>query len=512
MSFYCCVGLLLLSLASLIHSLQLSNNHNKYSYSFNYRNNDKFSHKIIGGNVLNTMNRLKRNQNLKTFYQSSLSLFLSKGDPDSINNNGNVTITDGDIHESQAVTVATETTVNNSDNNIQEEDLSYAYKVLFILFVAFASNQWSRQAIYYLCDFSTNADAFRHINADIHFSKDMYASLASFGFTAIFAFVSLFAGSISDQFNRRNVLALSCLVWSIITGLHSQARSFTDLIPLRALLGISQAFFNPAAYTLIADLFPKRLVGSINGIFSSGIYLGGGLASLSILLDNQVGWRATMLSIGLIGIVIAGVCVAVVRDHRYETTINKNLSDLPVIINNDIKNNTKGKQTSNLSFDIVSTMSTSYQSVLDVLTPLESKLLLSATVIRFLAGFSIAIWKAPFVFAQFPGSENLFAGSNALIVSIGGLSSSLLGGYLSDKLANPVPLNRDSSSLSASSSPPLSSSSTSNISDAKVRSRSWIPAIGSLLSAPLWAGFILAPTPELAAVFLFLEYLGNKHC
>ena len=31
------------------------------------------------------------------------------------------------------------------------------------------------------------------------------------------------------------------------------------------LIGASQAFFNPAAYTLLADIFPARLMGSING-------------------------------------------------------------------------------------------------------------------------------------------------------------------------------------------------------------------------------------------------------
>jgi hypothetical protein len=58
-----------------------------------------------------------------------------------------------------------------TENNTKEGDLSYAYTVLVILFLAFASNQWSRQAIYYLCDFSDNADPFLHINADIIFSK-----------------------------------------------------------------------------------------------------------------------------------------------------------------------------------------------------------------------------------------------------------------------------------------------------------------------------------------------------
>ena len=453
------------------------------------------------------MNRYKRNgYGLPSFHHPSQSLSAT-GDP-SINDD-NITAVDKikivPVNTTTTTTILTEST----ENNTKEGDLSYAYTVLAILFIAFASNQWSRQAIYYLCDFSDNADPFRHINADIIFSKEMYASLASFGFTTIFAFVSLFAGSISDQFNRRDVLAISCLAWSIITGLHSQARSFTDLIPLRTLLGVSQAFFNPAAYTLIADIFPQRLVGSINGIFSSGIYLGGGLASLSILLDNQVGWRSTMLGIGVIGIAIAGVLVLVVKDPRYVVTDEKGIGNTDEISNININiDDSKKAVPSKSAIDALSIATTAYQSLQEVIAPLEAKLLLSATVLRFFAGFSIAIWKAPFVFAQFPGSENLFAGSNALIVSIGGLSSSLLGGYLSDILANPV----KNTEINPSSSPSSPSSSSSSNRLLRTRSRSWVPAVGSLLSAPLWAGFILAATPQQAAIFLFLEYLGTFSC
>ena len=62
-----------------------------------------------------------------------------------------------------------------------------AYVTLGVLFVTFASNQWSRQAIYYLCNFGADADAFKHMNAALNFDKEMYATLASIAFTLVFA-------------------------------------------------------------------------------------------------------------------------------------------------------------------------------------------------------------------------------------------------------------------------------------------------------------------------------------
>ena len=148
------------------------------------------------------------------------------------------------------------------------QNLSKSYAILFALLLAFSSNQWSRQSLYYLCDFSSSADPFKHINAGLGFTKEMYAALASFAFTAVFAFFSLFTGGLADKFNRNNIVAFSCAIWSVTTALQSFATSFAGLVPLRAIIGASQSFLNPAAYTLIADIFPKEMIGRANGIFS----------------------------------------------------------------------------------------------------------------------------------------------------------------------------------------------------------------------------------------------------
>ena len=97
----------------------------------------------------------------------------------------------------------------------KEQRLRSSYGILAVLLFTFASNQWSRQALYYLCDFSANADPYRHINAALNFDKETYAALASFGFTAVFAAVSLVAGGVSDKYYRNRVTAVACTVWCV---------------------------------------------------------------------------------------------------------------------------------------------------------------------------------------------------------------------------------------------------------------------------------------------------------
>ena len=121
----------------------------------------------------------------------------------------------------------------------------------------------------------------------------------------------------------------------------------------------------------------------------------------------------------------------------------------------------------------------------EVVESKDAKILLVATGLRYAAGFTIGVWKAPFVFEKFPGSEALFAGSNAAIMAGGGLASSLIGGYISDYIAGKAEKN-------------------------KARARMWVPAVGSILAAPLWAGFIMADDPAVAASYLLAEYLAAE--
>lgn len=188
---------------------------------------------------------------------------------------------------------------------------------------------------------------------------------------------------------------------------------FNELIPLRAIIGASQAFFNPAAYTLLSEIFPKKIIGSINGIFSSGVYLGGGLASLSIILDSSIGWRNTLFVIGGLGVVISGMCYFLVSEPRAVIRKEKEneMKENSNILSSSLTTNAPATVDVQSATDIVSSAITSLKEVLE---SNEARLLFFASVLRFCAGFSIAIWKAPFVFAKFPENASSFAGKTGI--------------------------------------------------------------------------------------------------
>ena len=62
----------------------------------------------------------------------------------------------------------------------------------------------------------------------------------------------------------------------------------------------------------------------------------------------------------------------------------------------------------------------------------QAQYIYAASTIRFMAGFSILTWKAPFIFDKFDGKEDFFSFTNAIMVGVVGLLSTVVEGYLAD--------------------------------------------------------------------------------
>ena len=127
-------------------------------------------------------------------------------------------------------------------------------------------------------------------------------ALAAFKWT--YALFSPVGGYLADRTSRRHVICLSLGVWSACTWATGQARNFEELVWARAIMGVSEAFYMPAALALIADhhLGPTRSRAA--GFHQMGVYLGvlaGGFAGYAA--DTPaVGWRNAFAWCGLIGV------------------------------------------------------------------------------------------------------------------------------------------------------------------------------------------------------------------
>ena len=133
-------------------------------------------------------------------------------------------------------------------------------------------------------------------------------------FLWVYAALSPVAGFFADRFSRSRVIIASLLVWSAVTGWTACVTTYPELLLSRALMGISEAFYLPAALALISDYHRGSTRSFATGVHMTGIMVGNGLGGLGGVIAEGHGWSQPFGVFGLIGIVYALVLVKVLRD------------------------------------------------------------------------------------------------------------------------------------------------------------------------------------------------------
>lgn len=184
----------------------------------------------------------------------------------------------------------------------------YAWLVVALLIPVALLNYLDRQMLAAM-KFSLMAE-IPDIGSEANWGK----ILALFKWT--YAFLSPVGGYLADRFSRRHVIAASLVVWSAVTWATGQVTSYDQLLLTRAVMGISEAFYIPAALALIADHHPGATRSRAVGLHQMGIYAGiivGGFSGYAA--DHpELGWRWMFELCGLIGVLYALPLFLLVRN------------------------------------------------------------------------------------------------------------------------------------------------------------------------------------------------------
>lgn len=191
----------------------------------------------------------------------------------------------------------------------------YPWLVVGLLWVVALLNYMDRQML------STMRDAMA-VDITALESKIMFGKVMA-AFMWIYGFMSPISGIVADRVSRKWLIVVSLVVWSTVTLLMGYATTYDQVYWLRALMGVSEALYIPAALSLIADYFTGKQLSLAIGIHMTGLYMGQAIGGFGAFVAKHLSWQSTFHWFGIIGICYAVVLILFLYEERTETKAQK---------------------------------------------------------------------------------------------------------------------------------------------------------------------------------------------
>lgn len=196
---------------------------------------------------------------------------------------------------------------------------AYPWIVVGLLWIVALLNYMDRQML------STMRDAMQIDISELESAVNFGRLMAIFLW--IYGLVSPFAGAIADRISRKWLIIASLGVWSAVTTLMSFCTNYNEIFWLRALMGVSEALYIPAALSLIADYHTGKSRSFAIGIHMTGLYIGQAVGGFGATLAAAFSWQQTFNWFGIIGVAYAVLLMVLLYEKR--DVAQENISAAP---------------------------------------------------------------------------------------------------------------------------------------------------------------------------------------
>ena len=182
----------------------------------------------------------------------------------------------------------------------------YRYLVLGILTAAYVSNFVDRQVINVLA---------QYIIEDLQISDGQFGMLSGLAFALIYTTLGIPIARLADISNRRNIIAISITIWSVMTAVCGAAQNFAQLFMARFGVGVGEAGGSPPAHSIVSDIFPAHQRATALSIYSLGVD-GGILVGTEggAYLVRYFDWRTAFVVVAIPGIFLAALVRFVIKE------------------------------------------------------------------------------------------------------------------------------------------------------------------------------------------------------
>lgn len=232
------------------------------------------------------------------------------------------------------------------------------------------------------------------------------AGLLTTAFLVSYMLTAPVFGWLADRWSRWLLIGCSVALWSLASGASGLAGGFVALLCTRVFLGIGEAGYGPAAPTIISDLYPVERRGAVLAWFFMAIPVGSALGyALGGLVHAHLGWRWAFYLVTPPGLLLAALCWLMPEPRQGAVARAKpKFSD--------------------------------YRQLFKIPSLLAN--ILAQTAMTFAIG-GLSVWTPTYIHearGQPLAQTDLIFGA---ILVVAGLTSTLLGGWLGDKLRARIP-------------------------------------------------------------------------
>lgn len=205
----------------------------------------------------------------------------------------------------------------------QEPSSRLGWATVGVLFIFYIFAMVDRQIMTMLVD---------PVRRDLGISDVQASLLLGFSFALFYTTFGLIMGWLVDRHSRRLIVGVSVALWGLASAYCGMAETYTELFIARTLVGVGEASLGPAAFSMLADSFPRRRLALALSVYTTGALVGGAIAigisgmvvaysaTHSVLTVPFLGeiqsWRLVFLMTGLPGPLIALLAFAVPEPIR----------------------------------------------------------------------------------------------------------------------------------------------------------------------------------------------------
>jgi MFS family permease len=271
-------------------------------------------------------------------------------------------------------------------------------------------------------------------------------------FKWVYAFLSPVGGYLADRFSRRLTICASLFVWSAITWWTGHVHTYHQLLTARSLMGISEAFYIPAALALITDYHTGPTRSRAVGLHQMAIYCGvivGGFSGY-VADSPTLGWRIAFDACGIFGMLYALPLALLLRDAP---PADRAIAE--------------------------DTHASPFRALSELLTNLSFILLVLYFTLPALAGWVVRDWMPAILKQQFDIGQGKAGVAATLYWQAAAILGAIAGGYLADRWTRK-----------------------------NIRGRTYVSAIGMAMIIPAMFGVGNAGTLAIAVAFLVLFGIG----